>query len=209
MILYAETNFVLELAFEQEGHKNCRAILELAKEAKEGSGLKLTLPAFCVGEAYERQIRRQRHREELQHRLVDEMGELSRSPSYAGRVEEARRVTALLAESGEEELQRLELVLGELYDNATLLPLDEAVAREAHRQQSYRGLSPQDALVYASILGHLRQAGTETSPEEHSCFVTRDNHFTDEDIRTDLEELGCKILFKFDDALGYLRSHLS
>lgn len=208
MILYAETNFVLELAFEQEGHENCRAILELAKEAGEGGGLKLTLPAFCVGEAYERQIRRQRHREELQHRLVEEMGELSRSPSYAGRVEEARRVTALLAESGEEELQRLEWILGELYDKATLVPLDETVAREAHGQQSYRGLSPQDALIYASILGHLRQSSAEISQTEHSCFVTRDNHFTDDDIRADLEELGCKILFKFDDALGYARNDL-
>lgn len=197
---------MLELAFEQERHENCRAILDLAKK---DSGLELGLPAFCIGEAYERQIRRQRDREELHRRLMDELGELSRSPSYAGRLEEVREVTALLAESGQEELQRLELVLGELYDAATLVPLDKAVAQEAHRQQSRRGLSPQDALVYASVLSHLRGTDASDSPDEqYSCFVTRDNDFTDDDVRTDLESLGCKILFKFDAALGYVQSRL-
>lgn len=207
MILYVETNFVLELAFEQEGHGDCQAILDLAKV--EG-GLELALPAFCIGEAYERQIRRQRDREELHRRLMDELGELSRSPSYARRLKEIREVTALLAESGQEELQSLELVLDELYDAATIVPLDKAVAREAHRQQSSRGLSPQDALVYTSILSHLRGTGAADSPEEpHSCFVTRDTDFTDDDVRADLESLGCKILFRFDAALGYVQSRLS
>lgn len=207
MILYAETNFVLELAFQQEGHEKCRAILDLVEES---DGLELALPAFCIGEAYERQICRQRDREGLHRRLMDELGELSCFPSYAGRLGELQEVTALLAESGEEELQRLETVLGELYNAATLIPLDKAVARQAHRQQSCRGLGPQDALVYASILSHLRCTQAVGSPvEQHSCFVTCDNDFTDEDIRTDLEALGCKILFKFDDALGYIRSRLS
>lgn len=206
MILYVETNFVLELAFQQESHEDCRAILDLSKES---DGLELVLPAFCIGEAYERQIRRQRDREELHRRLRDELGELSRSPSYASRLRELQEVTALLAESGEEELQRLETVLDELYDAATLIALDKAVAREAHRQQSYRGLSPQDALIYTSILSHLRSTAPAGSPvDQRSCFVTRDRDFTDEDIGTDLEALGCKILFKFDDALGYVRSRL-
>jgi hypothetical protein len=84
------------------------------------------------------------------------------------------------------------------------------VAWEARRQQSNRGLDPQDALVYASVLGHLGREGTAGSPgEQHSCFVTRYSDFADDDVRADLEGLGCKLLFRFDAALGYVRSCLS
>lgn len=205
MIVYAETNFVLELAFEQEEHRSCRGLLELAGEGE----LELAVPAFCVGEAYGRQIRRQRDREDLQRRLAKELSELSRSPAYAGRLDEIREVTTLLVESGEEERRRLETVLGEIYEIATLIPLDEGVAREAQRQQANRGLGPQDALVYASILGHLHGSGaSDPAAEQRGCFVTRDRDFADEDVRADLEELGCKLLFKYDTALGYVRSRL-
>lgn len=207
MILFVETNFVLELAFGQEEHGSCRAILDVAKG---GDGLELAVPAFCVGEAYGRQIRRQREREGLQRRLAAELGELSRSPAYAGRLEGVGEVSALLTESGEDERRRLEAILGELYGAATLVPLDEAVAREAHRRQKDRGLNPQDALVYASVLGHLGRSGGEAPrTEPRHCFVTRDNDFADDDVRADLEDLGCKLLFSFDAALGYVRSRLS
>ena len=207
MILYVETNFVLELAFQQEEYENCRAILDLARERR--GALNLALPAFCIGEAYSRQIRRQRDRKELQRRLVAELGEFSSSPAYAGRLQEIREVTALLVESGEEERRNLESVLNELYESATLIPLDQTVAREAHRQQARRGLGPQDALIYASVLAHLERADTASSPpERQDCFVTRDEDFADDDVRADLEALGCKLLFKFDGALRYVRSRL-
>jgi hypothetical protein len=41
-----------------------------------------------------------------------------------------------------------------------------------------------------------------------SCFVTRDNDFADDDVRADLDDLGCKLLFRFDAALRYVRSRL-
>jgi predicted nucleic acid-binding protein len=206
MIVYAETNFLLELAFEQEEHESCRSILELAREGE----IELVVPAFCVGEAYGRQIRRQRDREDLQRRLATEFGELSRSPTYAGRLDEVRKVTTLLVESAEEERRRLETILGEIYETAALIPLGKDVAREAQGQQSSRGLGPQDALVYASILAHM-QGSVVSNPtaEQRGCFVTRDRDFADEDVRADLEGLGCKLLFKFDTALRYVRSHLS
>ncbi|MGF1472932.1 MAG: PIN domain-containing protein [Rubrobacteraceae bacterium] len=205
MIVYAETNFVLELAFEQEEHESCRGLVAFAKEGE----IELAVPAFCVGEAYARQIRRQRDRENLQRRLATELGELSRSPSYAGRLDEVREVTTLLVESAEEERRRLETVLGEIYETATLILLDEDVAREAQRQQANRGLGPQDALVYASILAHLKgSVAADPTAEQRGCFVTRDRDFADEDVRSDLDGLGCKLLFKFDTALEYVQSYL-
>jgi len=89
------------------------------------------------------------------------------------------------------------------------VPLDEAVAREAQTQQTRRGLGPQDALVYASVLGHLRERTTSpTAHAEDRCFVTRDKDFADDDIRADLEALGCRILFRFDAARGFVQNRL-
>jgi hypothetical protein len=50
MIIYVETNFIIELAFAQEEHAECRALLDLTKAQR---GIELALPTFCVGEAYE------------------------------------------------------------------------------------------------------------------------------------------------------------
>lgn len=59
MILYVETNFVLELAYGQEEHESCRSLVDLAAR---GDALELALPGSCVVEAHGRQIRRQRER---------------------------------------------------------------------------------------------------------------------------------------------------
>ncbi|MDQ4004445.1 MAG: PIN domain-containing protein, partial [Actinomycetota bacterium] len=69
-----------------------------------------------------------------------------------------------------------------------------------------RGLNPPDALVYSSVLSHLRSSAPPQGAP--SCFVTRDRDFTDANIESDLARLGCKILFKFEDGLGYVRSRL-
>lgn len=45
MRVYAETNFVLELAIEQEQHASCEAIQQLAK----AHDIQLVLPVYSVG----------------------------------------------------------------------------------------------------------------------------------------------------------------
>lgn len=68
MITYVESNFVLELAFRQEGHLGCESLLQLA----ESGAVRLVLPAFCVGEPYERLVRRNRQRRDVHRKLTDE-----------------------------------------------------------------------------------------------------------------------------------------
>ena len=209
MILLVETNFVLELAFLQEDHERCRAMLDLARERP--NDLELALPASSVVEAYNRQIGRQQERVNSHDLAILEFNRLARSEPYAERSGELRReVTKLLLASGEEERQRLEDVLAELYAVATVIPLDERVAQESQKLQRERGLSPPDALVYSSVLSHLNAAALSlrrlVAPH---CFVTRDRDFTDASIEAELDNLGCKILFRFEDGLGYVRSRLS
>ena len=48
MIVYVESNFILELAYLQEDHENCGRILKLAEAGK----IQLILPAFAIAEPF-------------------------------------------------------------------------------------------------------------------------------------------------------------
>jgi predicted nucleic acid-binding protein len=207
LILLVETNFVLELAFLHEGHEHCEAIVELVKER--GWELELAIPAFSMGEAYfsmgeayYRLIGCEGSRRAIQRGVEDQLNELSRTRAYAERSGELRRdVTAFLEESDREDRRRLESNLRTLLSVASVIPLDATVVADAFGLQRSRGLSPPDALVYSSVLAHLRAAASSASGRQGTpqhCFITRDSDFTDATIEADLEGLGCKILFRFD-----------
>jgi len=115
-------------------------------------------------------------------------------------------VTGFLEESGREDRRRLESVLERLLPVATVIPLTAPVLNEAFDLQHSRGLSPPDALVYSSALSYLRSS--RAPRRVPSCFVARGRDFTGASRGSGLGGLGCKILFKFEDGLGYVRSRL-
>ncbi len=59
MIVYVESNFVLELAFLQEEHESCDELITLA----ESHSIKLVVPAFSIVEPYDVLVRRSRQRQ--------------------------------------------------------------------------------------------------------------------------------------------------
>ena len=66
MIVYVESNFVLELAFLQEEHESCLELLSLS----EPGDICLVLPAFSIGEPYEAWVRRSKQRRGLYEQLI-------------------------------------------------------------------------------------------------------------------------------------------
>jgi len=78
VIVYIESNFVLELALVQEDSTSCEAILQLA----ETGAIMLAVPAFSLGEPYETLVRRHRERRLLAGALAGEMTQLRRSTAY-------------------------------------------------------------------------------------------------------------------------------
>jgi hypothetical protein len=48
--VYVETNFVLELVFQQEQFVSCEQILQLSEAGR----IKLTIPAYCLAEPHEK-----------------------------------------------------------------------------------------------------------------------------------------------------------
>jgi predicted nucleic acid-binding protein len=199
VIIYVESNFVLELAFRQEDCESCENILELAEAGK----IELLVPAYCLGEAYERLVRRDRQRRDVHRKLSEELRELARSAPYADAAANLNNLTGLLVESGEQEMSQLNGILGRLLDIATLIPLDREVFRNALFAQQNLGLSPQDSIVYASV--HSKIA-TQNVPQ---CFVNKNTRdFLIPEIEEDFEAHNCKLIGKFSDGLNYARSVL-
>jgi predicted nucleic acid-binding protein len=199
MIVYIESNFVLELAYLQEEHQSALLILEHA----EGRRIRLTMPAFCGGEPYEKMARRARDRKALRDMLSQEVRELSRSQPYIDAGTLSRDIARVLTKSASEEKDRLDAALSRIVQVAEIVPLDGPILARSLACQVSFGLSPQDAIVFASVCAHL-----DVSPAgEQKLFVTRDfKDFLTPDIEDVLDRSSCKLLTRFSDALGYIES---
>ena len=198
MIVYVESNFVLELAFLQEEHENCLELLSLS----ESGDICLVLPAFSIGEPYEAWVRRSKQRRGLHEQLITAIHELSRSRPYQGSSDEFQELTNLLRRSGEEEKLRLDDTLERILQTVEVIPIGLSTIRAAITFQKSLDLSPQDSIVYASILDHL-----STASEEFRCFITKNSKdFANPDIENELTAYNCHLLTKFADGFGYVRS---
>jgi hypothetical protein len=66
-------------------------------------------------------------------------------------------------------------------------------------------LTPQDALVYASVLHHLRRY----QPQQ-ACFLNRNSKdFDSPDIVEELNQFNCRMIPRFDRGYSFLQSQLS
>ena len=200
MIVYVESNFVLELAFLQEEHESCLELLGLS----ESGDISLVLPAFSIGEPYEAWVRRSKQRLGLHEQLITAIHELSRSRPYQGSPDEFQKLTNLLRRSGEEEKLRLDDTLERILQTVEVIPIDLSTIRNAIAFQKSLDLSPQDSIVYASILDHLSTASAELR-----CFITKNSKdFANPDIENELTAYNCQLMTKFANGLGYIRSQL-
>jgi predicted RNase H-like nuclease len=125
---------------------------------------------------------------------------LARSSVHVHRTAELQSLaTPLLIASRKDDLSRLEAIQVRLLRSAGVIPLDSSVWLESSQCEHRFGLSPQDALVCASILFHLKSSGAE-----RSCFLTRDHGFHDPNLMAELSRYNCKLLSSFEDGFRYI-----
>lgn len=199
MNIYVESNFVLELALVQEQQASCEEIVRLC----EARSARLIIPAYSLVEPYETLVRRHRQRKQMKADLDIELGQLTRTATYAQRLSGFQSLTGLLIDSADEEAKRLEDVRARLLKTCETISLEASTLTAAARYQTAHDLSPQDALVYASVLSHL----TRSTPSE-SCFLNRNSKdFDDPDVVDELKRYTCTLIPRFDDGLEYVRSH--
>lgn len=102
MNIYVETNFVLELVFQQEQLESCEQILQLCEAGRAN----LVIPAYSLAEPQEKLSRQANSRRDLQKVLNAELRQLSRTSSYIARISSIQDIASLLVQSNEEERQR-------------------------------------------------------------------------------------------------------
>lgn len=200
MNIYIESNFVLELALVQEQQASCDEIVRLS-EARSAT---LVIPAYSLVEPYETLVRRHRQRKQMKIDLDVELGQLTRTASYSERLSGFQDLTALLIDSTDEEAKRLEEVRRRLLQTCEVISLDVASLAAAVQYQSEYDLSPNDAVVYASVISHLMRSASPAS-----CFLNRNSRdFDDPDIVDELKRRACTLIPRFDDGLRHVRSHI-
>lgn len=191
MRVYVETNFVLELALEQEQHESCERLLELARSKR----IDLVIPAYSLVEPYDALRRRHLSREAMKADIDRELGLLVRSADYQERLEGFRDISDRLIESTREETRRLEEVRLRIFSACVVLPLDTECLVDAAAYRLGYGLSPPDAIVYAAVISHLES--------------NRDKDFNDPDLVAEMRVNGCALIPSFDDGVSYIESHLA
>jgi predicted nucleic acid-binding protein len=199
VIVYVETNFLLELAYLQERCESCRAILELARSG----AISLALPAVSAAEARATWSRRDVDRRDFHADLRKHIREISRSEPFRGLVEQSRDVVATLIAGAEESRNRLEAVIEIFTTEGTVIPLTGEVVAIARWHERVYSVTPQDAVVLASVRAH---AETHDGPK---VFISQDaKGFANPTVYGELAAVHCKMLVNFDDALGYIRNAL-
>ncbi len=120
MDIYVESNFVLQLALQQEGHRSCRDIVDLC----ERGSARLVIPAFCVPEAHYALVGKQKQRDQLIQAFTTEQGQLLRSERYKDRSEHFDTVRNLLITSIARDSEDFRRCLATVLQATRVIPLD-------------------------------------------------------------------------------------
>lgn len=200
MKIYVESNFVLELAFQQEQFASCEQILQLC----EVGSVQLIIPAYSLAEPHEKLSRQAKNRKQLQQALDAEIRQLSRTEFYENRISSIQDIASLLIQSNEEEQQRFRQYRHRILNCAQVIALTNDILAEAATYEDPYDLSPQDALVYTSVIFHLRQHRPVTA-----CFLNRNSKdFDSPDIVDALNKFNCRMIPRFDHGYAFIQSQL-
>jgi hypothetical protein len=99
------------------------------------------------------------------------------------------------------EHERLIFTVGRLFAIGIIIPIDASVYGEAVTFVERFKLSPQDALIYAAVLVHIR-SGDRPGPH---IFINKNwKDFEQPDILAELAALHCEFLRSFVEAESWL-----
>lgn len=198
MIVLAESNFVLELALQQEERDEVERLVAMAEARRIG----LVVPACALFEPYETLIRRKKGSAITLVQLCKELDQLARSKAFAHLVARSQPVTDALKESADLESKGLEDTICRLLKCAIVPPLSAKIIANALSAQSQFKLAPQDAIVFASVdeLARARVA-------EPKLFINKNERdFWKPDMEAHFEQLNCKLLPRFASGRQFAES---
>ena len=202
MIVYVESNFVLELALDQEQGQAAQAILTLAA----GGALRLVVPAFALSEPFATINYRGSEREKFIVAQAQQERDLDRSTLHKDVAAQLRLIRPILSEVRKTQMNALADVVARLLSVGEMAALGLSTYQQAREYEVVSSLSPQDAIIYATVVAHLQQQ----NPSEAKCFLSRDSKGFDQPaLKTQLGQFNCRYISNFDDGLRYIQSNLA
>jgi len=199
--IYVETNFVLELVFQQEQYQSCQDILELSQAGK----VNLVTPAYSLIEPQEKLTRQAQQRKKLNQELSQELAQLIRTDSYRSYAEQIESLKSLVIQSIDAEQERFIQYREQLLKTAEIIPLTSEILEQGASYEEIYHLGGQDAIVLASVLSHLQDNNSDSA-----CFLNRNSRdFNQPDIKEFLDFYQCKLITTFPNGLDFVKSQLA
>jgi hypothetical protein len=171
VIVYAETNLILELTLGQEESASCQQLGRWARDRR----IDLRLPAYAFYEARLALRLKQQARSDLKSRVISEMGELKRRRPFAAMATVFEGAPAVLTEVTAAETALLNDVIKELDDCTSDIPFDRRASWDLEIFRMVRLVNGEgDLIILACVMSDLdkRANSGDAAP---SIFVTRNS----------------------------------
>ena len=183
MIVYVESNFILEIVLKQQQAASAEAVIQLAEMGK----IEIAFPSFALSEPFATITRRER-----------DQGRLGRS--IEGMLDQ---LPILLANASKKERDGLWSVVSRLVAIGTSLETNKVCLTQALSYQRSPGLTSQDSIIYAATILDLQRRPFS----ESKCFLNNNFHdFKVPSIITELNGYNCWYEHRFAQGLNFIRS---
>jgi len=204
MIVYVESNFILEIALEQKESKEARAILSLAEIGK----IQLSFPDFALSEPFTSILQLKSQRESFNASSQITLKQLKQSElseMHNQVISALPPVMNLLTQLWIRELDILHSTVELMLEVGQSIQTNAANFKQALMYQGQLGLQPKDSIIYSSVIADLRRQTNEID----KCFLNRNiKDFNDPDIITELRSFNCHYVGSFTQGLNYLQHKL-
>lgn len=204
MIVYVESNFILEIALEQEQASAARSIISLA----EGGLIELAYPSFVLSEPFESIMRARRERNTTHKSLEKVLSDLQRSEPHKQIMLDLKPVINVLKIAHKRQIRLLYANFCQLARVGRCIHIDESVFGDASIYQDSLDFSPQDSIIYFAMLSDLKKQ----PKQEMKCFLSRDRKAFGNDnyrsIKAELEKYNCRYISSFTQALDFIQNSL-
>jgi predicted nucleic acid-binding protein len=196
MRVFVESNFPLELARRQEELAQAEELLKLAEAGR----IELSYPAIALTEPFSTLLRYANQRSQALATINEQLSDLARSQAHQAVVTTSAALVNALSTLQKDETDLLRQAVDRMLAVGRSLPLTPSVFVEARVAELQHALSPQDGIVFASIIKDLDGSGSPSAP---SCFLSK-NSRDFWGTRGEFARRNCRYMSKFADGLAFV-----